>query len=178
MNINFIQKSQFWQGTLSLKECFFYTLYFFICWKYSSTISKQTDRYFRWKIMNFKTQNITAQHSEKRIHLWSPSRVSVFLRRFVKNLSKNVIISWEIRKKRPHLKKKNIFFDDDNAPSHTSSIAQAKKHELDFKSLPHPLYSPDLPPTEYYLFRSLKRWLGGRCFESTVKLNRKQKGIL
>ena len=38
----------------------------------------------------------------------------------------------EIRKKRPYLKKKKILLHDDNAPSHTSNIAQAKKHELGF----------------------------------------------
>ena len=31
------------------------------------------------------------------------------------------------RKKVPHLKKKKILFHDDNAPFHTSNIAQAKK---------------------------------------------------
>ena len=35
----------------------------------------------------------------------------------------------EVRKKRPHLKKKKILFHDDSAPSHTSNIAQTKKHE-------------------------------------------------
>ena len=42
----------------------------------------------------------------------------------------------EIRKKRPHLKKKKILFHDDNAPSNTSNIAQSTKHELGFESLP------------------------------------------
>ena len=32
----------------------------------------------------------------------------------------------EIRKKRPYLKKKKILFHDDDPPSHTSNIAQAK----------------------------------------------------
>ena len=63
----------------------------------------------------------------------------------------------EIRKKRPHLNKKKILFPDDNAPSQTSNIAQAKKHELGFESLPHPPYSPDLAPSAYYLFPNLKR---------------------
>ena len=43
----------------------------------------------------------------------------------------------------PHLKKKKILFHDDNVPSHTSNIAQEKKHKLGFESLPHLLYSPD-----------------------------------
>ena len=71
----------------------------------------------------------------------------------------------EIRKKRPHLKNTKILFRDDNAPSHTSNIAKVKKHELGFESLPHPPYSPNLDPSEYYLFPNLKRWLYGRRFE-------------
>ena len=68
----------------------------------------------------------------------------------------------EIRKKRPHLKKK-ILFHDNNAPSHTSNITQAKKHELRFESRPHPPYSPDPDPSDYYLFLNLiKRWMCGR----------------
>ena len=60
---------------------------------------------------------------------------------------------------------KKIFFHEDNAPSHTSNIAQAKKHELGFESLPHPPYSPNLAPSDYYLFPNFKRWLCGRRFE-------------
>ena len=63
----------------------------------------------------------------------------------------------EIMKKRPHLKKKKIIFYDDDAPSHTSNIAQAKKHELGFESRPHPPYSSDLASSDYYLFSNLKR---------------------
>ena len=72
----------------------------------------------------------------------------------------------EIRKKRPHLKKKKIIFYDDNAPSYTLNIAQAKMHELCFKSLSHSLHSPDLDPSDYYLLPNLQRWLCGRRCES------------
>ena len=50
----------------------------------------------------------------------------------------------------------------DNAPSH---IAQAKKHELGFESLPYPSYSPDL-----------KRWLCGRRFESNEEVEWETEG--
>ena len=63
----------------------------------------------------------------------------------------------EIRKKRPHLKKRKILFHYDKARSYTSNIAQAKKHELGFESLPHPPYSPDLALSDYYPFLNLKR---------------------
>ena len=82
----------------------------------------------------------------------------------------------EIRKKRPHLRKKRILFHNDNTPSHTSNIAQAKKHELGFESLPHPPYSPDLAPCNYYLFTNLKRWLCGKHFESNKEVKCKTEG--
>lgn len=77
----------------------------------------------------------------------------------------------EVERKRPHMKKKKILFHDDNAPAHTSLIAQAKKHELGFEILPHPPYSPDLAPSDYYLFPNFKRWLCGKrfCSNSEVK---------
>ena len=82
----------------------------------------------------------------------------------------------ESRKKRPHLKKKKILFHDDNAPPHTSNIAQAKKHEFGFESLPHPPYSPELTPSVYYLFPNLKRWLYGRRFESSEEVESETEG--
>ena len=82
----------------------------------------------------------------------------------------------EIKEKRPHLTKKKNLFHDDNAPSHTSNIAQAKKHELGFESLPHPPYFPDLTPSDYYLFPNLKRWLCGRRFESNEEVEWETEG--
>lgn len=76
----------------------------------------------------------------------------------------------EIKLKRPHMQKKKILFHDDNAPSHTSFVALAKKLELGFESLPHPPYSPDLAPSDYYLFPNLKRWLCGKRFESNEEV--------
>ena len=72
----------------------------------------------------------------------------------------------EIRKKRPHLKNKKILFHYDNAPSLISNITQAKDHELGFESLLHPLYFPELVPSNYYLLSCLKRRLSRRRFES------------
>ena len=82
----------------------------------------------------------------------------------------------EITKKRPHLKKKKILFHGDNAPSHTSNIAQANKHKLGFESLPYPPYSPDLAPSDYYLFQNLKRWVCGRRFESNEEVEWETEG--
>ena len=43
-------------------------------------------------------------------------------------------------------------------------------YELHFKLLPHPPYSPDLAPSDYWLFADLKRMLQGKRFGSNEKL--------
>ena len=40
----------------------------------------------------------------------------------------------------------------DNAPVHKSRVAQAAIRECKFEQLNHPPYSPDLGPSDYYLF--------------------------
>lgn len=70
----------------------------------------------------------------------------------------------EIKKKRPHLAKKKVVYHHDNAPAHSSLKSMAKIHDLHFELLAHPPYSPDLAPSDYYLFPNLKRWLQGKRF--------------
>lgn len=79
-------------------------------------------------------------------------------------------LSSEIKKKRPHLAKKKVLFHHDNAPSHSSFIAQKKLQELRFEILPHPPYSPDLAPCDFFLFPNFKRWLTGKRFSSNIEL--------
>ena len=67
----------------------------------------------------------------------------------------------EIAKKRPQMKKK-VLFHQDNVLYHKSITTIAKPHELHFKLLPHPPYSPDLAPSNYWLFADLKRMLQGK----------------
>ena len=42
----------------------------------------------------------------------------------------------------------------------------AKLNELSFELLPHPPYSPNLAPSNYYLFADLKKMLQGKRFYS------------
>ena len=72
----------------------------------------------------------------------------------------------QIVEKRPHLQKKKILFHQDNAPSHTSVVAMAKIHELRFELLDHPPYSPDLAPSDFFLFPKLKTALERQRFSS------------
>ncbi|GFU02016.1 putative DD34D transposase [Nephila pilipes] len=46
----------------------------------------------------------------------------------------------------------------------------AKIHELGFELLPPPPYSPDLAPSDYFLFSDLKRMLAGKKFSSNEEV--------
>lgn len=76
----------------------------------------------------------------------------------------------EIAKKRPHLKKKKILFHQDNAPCHKSMKTMAKLNEMGYELLPHPPYSPDLAPSDYFLFADLKRMLAGKKFTTNEEV--------
>lgn len=52
----------------------------------------------------------------------------------------------------------------DNAPVHKSRIAQAALKDCGFEQLNHPPYSPDLAPSDYFLFRQLKAALRGKRY--------------
>ena len=58
----------------------------------------------------------------------------------------------------------------DNAPVHKSRVAQAAIRECKFEQLNHPPYSPDLAPSDYYLFRNLKSHLRGTRFRDDDEL--------
>ena len=76
----------------------------------------------------------------------------------------------EIAKKWPQIKKKNVLFHQDNVPYQKSITTMAKRHELHFELLPHPPYSPDLAPSDYWLFADLKRMFQGKRFGSNEEL--------
>ena len=87
-------------------------------------------------------------------------------------------IGWRNQEETPIFEEEKILFHYDNAPSHTSDITQAKKHELGFES-PYAcsVFSRPGSAATIYLFLNLKKLLYGRRFESN-QVNRKQKGIL
>ena len=73
----------------------------------------------------------------------------------------------EIKEKRPELAtRKGVIFHQDNARPHTSLVTRKKLLELGWEVMPHPLYSPDLVPSDYDLFRSLQNHLNGNTFDS------------
>ena len=52
----------------------------------------------------------------------------------------------------------------DNAAVHKSNVALAALHNCGFQMLYHPPYSPDLAPSDYYLFPNMKKELRGKKF--------------
>ena len=50
----------------------------------------------------------------------------------------------------------------DNAPTHKSRTSRAAIRKCGFIELNHPPYSPDLSPSDYFLFTSLKKFLHGQ----------------
>jgi [histone H3]-lysine36 N-dimethyltransferase SETMAR len=62
--------------------------------------------------------------------------------------------------------RKRVILQQDNARPHTSKMTMDKIKNLDgIEILPHPPYSPDLAPSDYYLFRSMAHFLRGRQFK-------------
>ncbi|EGI57968.1 Histone-lysine N-methyltransferase SETMAR, partial [Acromyrmex echinatior] len=51
-----------------------------------------------------------------------------------------------------------------------STVAMIKLDQLRFELVAHPSYSPDLAPSNYYLFPNLKRWLQGKRFTSNEEV--------
>ena len=71
-----------------------------------------------------------------------------------------------IKEKRRGKIRKGILLYMDNARPHTAHKSIAKIHELGYETLPHPLYSPDLAPSDFALFPTLKKILKGNHYSS------------
>ena len=56
----------------------------------------------------------------------------------------------------------------DNASVHKSNVVQAAaiRKAANFGEVNHPAYSPDIAPSDYYLFKNLKAFLRGKNFYS------------
>lgn len=77
-------------------------------------------------------------------------------------------------KRRRHLHQgafHNFHFLHDNARPHTARITIQKLNEMNLIVLPHPPYSPDLSPSDFYLFGPLKKSLKGVNFENMQQVD-------
>lgn len=75
-----------------------------------------------------------------------------------------------IKEKRRGLLARNVLLLHDNVPSHKSIVAQRAIKECGFEQLHHPPYSPDLAPSDYFLFPNTKKYLKGKRYESEEEI--------
>ncbi|GFW70566.1 histone-lysine N-methyltransferase SETMAR [Trichonephila clavipes] len=74
-------------------------------------------------------------------------------------------------KKRSELiNRKGVVFHQDNARPPTSLVTRQKLLQLEWDTMPHPPYSSDLAPSDYYLFRSLQNFIDGKTFTSNEEV--------
>ena len=77
-------------------------------------------------------------------------------------------------KKRFRWKRRALFksgqwhFHQDNAPVHNSILVTDFLTKMGIKTVPHPPYSPDLAPCDFWLFPKLKEKLSG-CHYETIE---------
>ena len=57
-----------------------------------------------------------------------------------------------------------IWLHLDNCKVHNSMYTQTLIETYRFKRAPHPAYSPDLAPSDFFLFGYIKEKLRGQCF--------------
>jgi histone-lysine N-methyltransferase SETMAR len=74
------------------------------------------------------------------------------------------------RKNRRKQRNTPLWFLHDNAPVHTAGVSEATIEDAGLTLLDHPPYSPDLAPSDFFLFRHLKKHLRGISFASKEDL--------
>ncbi|GBP66784.1 Histone-lysine N-methyltransferase SETMAR [Eumeta japonica] len=68
-----------------------------------------------------------------------------------------------VQKRRGKLSR-GVLFLQDNASVHTARVSRQALKDTGFSEIDHPPYSPDLAPSDYFLFSNLKKELHGRRF--------------
>jgi len=58
----------------------------------------------------------------------------------------------------------------DNAPAHASLLTRSYLAKHQTSAVPHPPYSPDIAPADFFLFPKIKTTLKGRRFQTTVEI--------
>ena len=75
-----------------------------------------------------------------------------------------------IREKHRGKLSKGILLQQDNARVHTCKITMDAVERNGYELIPHPAYSPDLAPSDYFLFPNLKKDIRGCHFRSNEEV--------
>ena len=71
-----------------------------------------------------------------------------------------------IRAKRRGKLSKGVLLQQDNARVHSCKVAMDGVERNEYELIPHPAYSPDLAPGDFFLFPNLKKDIRGLHFRS------------
>lgn len=72
--------------------------------------------------------------------------------------------------KKAKKQKQQMLIHFDNSPSHNAQEVENFIEKSNFERIPHPPYGPDLAPSDFGLFGTVKESFEGREFESEVEL--------
>ena len=77
-------------------------------------------------------------------------------------------LSRALREKRPQYEQRHekMILQHDNARPHVAKPVKTYLETLKWEFLPHPSYSPDIAPSDYYLFRWMAHGLADQQFRS------------
>ena len=75
-----------------------------------------------------------------------------------------------IKRKRPGLLTRKVLLMHDNARPHSAKKTQDLLGQFNWEIFSHPLYSPDLAPSDFHLFPHLKVHLGGLRFHNDFEV--------
>lgn len=85
----------------------------------------------------------------------------------------------DIRRKRPSLwQNQNWVLQHDNAPAHNALRTRELLSRMGTTVAPHPPYSPDLAPCDFYLFPKMKSKLKGRRFNDIHTIKSESQRVL
>lgn len=99
---------------------------------------------------------------------WLPEGTTVNSAYYCKILTK---LKESIKSERRGKWTRGVFLLHDNARPHTAEVTQAKIRELGFTQLPHPPYSPDLAPSDYWLFGEMSKQTRGKRWTNIQELS-------
>ena len=75
----------------------------------------------------------------------------------------NLLASCKKRRSKPS---KDVLLQQDNARVHTCKVAMDVVERNGYELTPHPAYSPDIAPGDFFLFPNLKKYIRGCHFRS------------
>lgn len=158
-------------------------------WMYFFTVSnKESNKVWVEKGENRPQIVRTAQNSKKRMFCFFFTVDGVIARIVVEKgktingeLYRNHILPEvfsNFMKKKGRATVRDVMLHHDNAAPHKAALVTEYLREERVKLLPHPPYSPDLAPCDFYLFPKIKKELGGRRFDSIENLSRAIQAIV